>query len=184
MSVRGALLGLLGERPRHGYDLKVRYDDVISPERPVQAAQVYSTLSRLERDGRVVLAGLDQQGGPERRTYALTAEGRAELDRWLATPEPAEPHLQTALWTKVVLALVAGRSVPDLLDRQRTTHLARMRELTATRRTGDVAVALLADYALFHLEADLRWLELTAARIDQVRARLTPTTPTTSGGTR
>ncbi len=25
-------------------------------------------------------------------------------------------------------------------------------------------IALLADYALFHLEADLRWIEVTAAR--------------------
>ena len=30
-------------------------------------------------------------------------------------------------------------------------------------------VALLADYALFHLEADLRWLDLTAARVDELR---------------
>jgi hypothetical protein len=32
-----------------------------------------------------------------------------------------------------------------------------------------MATALLADYATFHLEADLRWLELTAARIDDLR---------------
>jgi DNA-binding PadR family transcriptional regulator len=172
MTVRGAMLGLLQERPRHGYELKVRYDDVISPERPIQAAQVYSTLSRLERDGRVSLAGIDQDGGPQRRTYALTDDGRDELDHWLATPEPAEPHLQTALWTKVVLAVLAGRSVQGLLDTQRTAHIARMRELTGMRRNADVSVALLADYALFHLEADLRWLELTAARADAVAARV------------
>lgn len=166
------MLGLLQERPRHGYELKVRYDDVISPERPIQAAQVYSTLSRLERDGRVALAGVDKDGGPERRTFALTDDGRDELDRWLTTPEPAEPHLQTELWTKVVLAVLAGRSVQDLLDAQRAAHLARMRELTALRRSGDVAVALLADHALFHLDADLRWLEVTAARTDAVAARL------------
>ena len=33
-------------------------------------------------------------------------------------------------------------------------------------------VALLADYALFHLEADLRWLDLTAARVDELRHNL------------
>ena len=37
-----------------------------------------------------------------------------------------------------------------------------MRELTAMRRGDALPVALLADYALFHLEADLRWIELTA----------------------
>ena len=29
--------------------------------------------------------------------------------------------------------------------------------------------ALLADYGLFHLEADLRWIELTSARLDALR---------------
>jgi hypothetical protein len=40
-------------------------------------------------------------------------------------------------------------------------------------------VALLADYALFHLEADLRWLELTAARVDELRQTVlaTPEAP-------
>jgi len=173
------VLGLLQERPRHGYDLKVRYDDLISPARPIQAAQIYSTLSRLERDGRVELAGVDQAGGPERRTFALTDDGREELDRWLATPEQVEPYLQAALWTKVVLAVLAGRSVQDLLDAQRTAHLARMRELTTARRTADAAAGLLADHALFHLEADLRWLELTASRIDAVRELIDPNGGTT-----
>jgi hypothetical protein len=33
------------------------------------------------------------------------------------------------------------------------------------RRTGGVVDALLADYGLFHLEADLRWIDITAARL-------------------
>jgi hypothetical protein len=32
---------------------------------------------------------------------------------------------------------------------------------------------LLADYGLFHLEADLRWIELTALRLDQLRKEIT-----------
>jgi hypothetical protein len=32
--------------------------------------------------------------------------------------------------------------------------------------------ALLADYAIFHLEADLRWIEMTGARVDELRARI------------
>jgi hypothetical protein len=40
-----------------------------------------------------------------------------------------------------------------------------MRELTEVRRTAGVVDALLADHGLFHLEADLRWIELTSARL-------------------
>jgi len=31
---------------------------------------------------------------------------------------------------------------------------------------------LLRDHALFHIEADLRWIELTSARLAELRARL------------
>ena len=48
---------------------------------------------------------------------------------------------------------------------QRAAHLQRMRELTELRRTAGVVDALLADHGLFHLEADLRWIDVTAARL-------------------
>ena len=43
-----------------------------------------------------------------------------------------------------------------------------MRELTRRKAGGDLADQLICDHALFHLEADLRWLELTAARLDEL----------------
>ena len=67
-----------------------------------------------------------------------------------------------------------GRPAETYLDTQRAARLQRMRELTEVRRTGGVVDALLADHGLFHLEADLRWIDLTAARLgslaDQVRS--------------
>jgi hypothetical protein len=44
-----------------------------------------------------------------------------------------------------------------------------MRELTERRRSADLVDALLADHGLFHLEADLRWIDVTAARLDELR---------------
>ncbi len=69
------------------------------------------------------------------------------------------------LFVKVVLALMSGRPAEEYLDTQRAAHLQRMRELTEVKRTGGVVDALLADHGLFHLEADLRWIDLTAARL-------------------
>jgi hypothetical protein len=40
-----------------------------------------------------------------------------------------------------------------------------MRELTELKQQGNFVDALLADYGLFHLEADLRWIDLTSARL-------------------
>jgi len=172
MSVPHALLGLLEPAPRHGYDLKRLFDRYFAPDRPLKFGQVYATLGRLARDGWVALASVEQDEGPERKRYAITDAGEQELDRWIRQPIDPEPHLQATLFTKVSLAVLTGRSVTELLDAQRHAHLARMRELTAVRRYAALPVALLSDYALFHLEADLRWIELTAARVDDLRNEL------------
>jgi hypothetical protein len=72
------------------------------------------------------------------------------------------------LFAKVVLALMLGRPAETYLDTQRAAHLRRMRELTELKRAGGLIDALLADHALFRLEADLRWIELTATRLDAI----------------
>ena len=41
-------------------------------------------------------------------------------------------------------------------------------ELTELRRTAGIVDALLADHGLFHLEADLRWIDVTAARLQSL----------------
>ena len=172
MSVSYALLGLLEQRPSHGYDLKRSYDAYFGHGKPLPYGQVYATLSRLARDGRVS-TGLPEPGaGPERKLYAITEQGEDDLQRWLGRPEAPEPHLQTILAVKVILALLLGRPAEQYLDAQRASHLARMRELTAVRRDAPLLDALLADHAIFHLEADLRWIELTVARLDQLSKEL------------
>lgn len=174
MSVPYALLGLLEQQPRHGYDLKRLFDRYFAADHQLAFGQVYATLGRLSRDGNVVVALVDRDEGPERKHYAITASGTATLEDWFGRPIPPEPRLQSELFAKVTLAVLTGRPIASLLDAQRGAHLARMRELTLVRRTSGLPVSLLADYALFHLEADLRWIEMTGARIDDLRAQLRP----------
>jgi DNA-binding PadR family transcriptional regulator len=172
MSIGSTLLGLLESGPRHGYDLKRAYDERFGHDRPLHYGQVYSTLSRLLRNGFVEECGVEAGGGPERKRYAITDAGVTNLEQWLATPEDPALYLQNTMYTKVMLALMSGRSAADVLDHQRAAHLRSMRELTKRKVEGDLADELICDHALFHLEADLRWLELTAARLDLLRKRV------------
>jgi DNA-binding PadR family transcriptional regulator len=165
MSVPMALLGLLDRQPSHGYDLKRDYDAYFGRGRPLPFGQVYATLSRLARDGKAIAGGAEPGAGPDRKRYTITEAGAREVEAWLATPLPAEPHLQTDLFVKVVLSLMLGRPAEEYLDTQRAAHLQRMRELTQLKQRENLVDALLADHGLFHLEADLRWIDLTAARL-------------------
>jgi DNA-binding PadR family transcriptional regulator len=165
MSVPLTLLGLLEREPSHGYDLKRDYDTLFGRGKPLPFGQLYATLSRLARDGKVVVGEPEPGAGPDRKRYVITEQGATDFEAWLAEPVAAEPHLQTVLFAKVVLALMLGRDAQGYLDAQRAAHLQRMRELTEARRGGGLVDALLADHGLFHLEADLRWIDLTAARL-------------------
>jgi DNA-binding PadR family transcriptional regulator len=159
------LLGLLEREPSHGYDLKRDYDTWFGRDKPLPYGQVYSTLGRLARDGKIAAGEAEPGAGPDRKRYVITADGVSDVESWLREPVRPEPHLQTVLFTKVVLALMSGRPAAEYLDAQRAAHLQRMRELTEVKRSGGALEALLADHGLFHLEADLRWIELTAARL-------------------
>jgi DNA-binding PadR family transcriptional regulator len=169
-----ALLGLLEREPSHGYDLKRDYDAYFGRGKPLPFGQVYATLARLARDGKVVGGEAEPGAGPDRKRYAITEQGVSEVEAWLAEPVEPEPHLQTVLFGKVVLALMLGRSAEKYLDTQRSAHLQQMRQLTERRRTGAVVDALLADHGLFHLEADLRWIDLTTARLDALTKVVRP----------
>jgi DNA-binding PadR family transcriptional regulator len=172
MSIGHTLLGLLESGPRHGYDLKRAFDERFGHDRPLHYGQVYSTMARLLKHGLVEVESIEPGEGPERKRYAITEAGVTDVGQWLAQPEKPEPYLQSTLYTKVVLALLTHRSAADLLDTQRSEHLRLMRELTRRKRDGDLTDQLICDHALFHLEADLRWLELTAARLDQLAAEV------------
>jgi DNA-binding PadR family transcriptional regulator len=165
MSVPYTLLGLLEREPSHGYDLKRDYDTYFGRTKPLPFGQVYATLARLTRDGKVVPGEIEPGDGPDRKRYAITPDGKAEFETWLGEPIEPEPHLQTVLFAKVVLALMLGRSAERYLDIQRAAHLQRMRELTEMKRSDSLIDLLLADHGLFHLEADLRWIYTTAARL-------------------
>jgi DNA-binding PadR family transcriptional regulator len=160
------LLGLLERGPSHGYDLKRDYDAYFGRGRPLRYSQVYATLSRLARDGKAVAGPIEQGAGPERRRYVITEGGIADVEQWLTEPAPPEPDLQSELFAKVVLALMLGRPADSYLDIQRAAHLQRMRELTELKQGGDALTMLLADHSLYRLEADLRWIDHTAARLE------------------
>jgi DNA-binding PadR family transcriptional regulator len=165
MTVPLTLLGLLERESSHGYDLKRDYDTYFSRGKPLPAGQVYSTLARLARDGKIQVGATEPGAGPDRKRYVITELGVTEVESWLTEPVAGEPHLQTVLFTKVVLALLLERDPRVYLDIQRAAHMERMRELTELRRTGGTIDALLADHGVFHLEADLRWIDLTVARL-------------------
>lgn len=166
MSVQYVLMGVLAEGPMHGYDLKRTHDERFPGAKTLAYGQVYAALSRLQEQELVEVAETSQDGGPQRTTYALTEQGRTALADWLVQTESADSYAAPDLVRKTTTALRLGGDAGDFLRRQRATHLNKMRELI--RQQGDVqdvGAQIALDHTIFHLDADLRWLEAATDRV-------------------
>ncbi|MFF8285042.1 helix-turn-helix transcriptional regulator [Streptomyces albus] len=170
------LLALLAGGPLHGYDLKKAHDLRFPKAKPLAFGQVYATLGRLERDGLVEQMGTSREGGPDRTRFALTDAGRQALASWLATVETPAPYVSSELLAKVVVALLVAdpEQARAYLTAQRQAHTERLRELTALKADpatplGDVVAA---DFALTHLDADLRWMRTTLERVAELHQEI------------
>src|SRR3712207_6543126 len=83
MSVKQALLALLEQGPMYGYQLRSEFERRTGSTWPLNVGQVYTTLTRLERDGLVEGTGGDGEGHV---FYRLTTDGSAEVRAWFTTP--------------------------------------------------------------------------------------------------
>jgi DNA-binding PadR family transcriptional regulator len=174
MSIRHGMLALLAERPRYGYELRGEFEARTGTTWPLNVGQVYTTLARLERDGRVTASGESESG---QRYYEITAAGRGEVTAWFTTPVRRESRPRDELAIK--LALAVGNPDVDMravIQAQRTDSLRALQDYTRlktrlkTRASDDdLAWRLVLDAMVFQTEAEVRWLDHCETSL--VRAR-------------
>ncbi len=110
MSIRHGLLALLERGPMYGYQLRAAFEESTGATWPLNIGQVYTTLSRLERDG--LVRPLPENDGGQ-RPYEITDLGRAEITVWFATPISRTDRPRDELAIKLALALTTpGVDVP------------------------------------------------------------------------
>jgi DNA-binding PadR family transcriptional regulator len=168
MMLKHALLGLLVRQSRHGYDLKNALEEALGGNWEINFGQIYKNLGRLESDG-LVTSNLDAQDGRGKKIYALTDQGRTELETWLDRPVEKPRQLKDEFFIKLVVRYLAGYGdALELIASQRQVYLERLRDLTALadEAQDDPFVSLLIEGGILHLQADLRWLELCDERLE------------------
>ncbi len=157
------VLALLAKEPSYGYQLRARLRQALGPlGDAMNDGQVYVVLARLEQAGQVVSErAAGTQDRPDRKIYALTADGQQRVAQWLAEvswpkPDLAEFHL------KLLAAAAAGLTDPiAIVDAQRRELLRRLRDAqrAAMGEADGSDAALLLEGIVLRLQADLRWLE-------------------------
>jgi DNA-binding PadR family transcriptional regulator len=169
VSVRNALLALLEQGPRYGYQLRAEFEHRTGGTWPLNVGQVYTTLSRLERDGLVAGKGADGEGHV---MYAVTEAGRDEVVSWFTSPVPRTQPPRDELAIKLALAVsVPGVDVGTVIQQQRSATMAALQDYTRLKRrpTGEgseeLAWGLVLDSLVFTAEAEIRWLDHCEARL-------------------
>jgi DNA-binding PadR family transcriptional regulator len=167
MSIRHGLLALLERGPMYGYQLRVTFEESTGGTWPLNIGQVYTTLSRLERDELVCPLA---ESGTGQRPYEITDAGRAELALWFATPISHGDRPRNELAIKLALALTTpGVDVGAVVQTQRTATVRTMQEYTRlknrTDHPADLAWRLVVDAMVFQAEAEVRWLDHCEASV-------------------
>ncbi|WP_149202838.1 PadR family transcriptional regulator [Actinotalea subterranea] len=170
MSVRHALLALLGTAPVGAFALRQEFERRTGRTWPLNMGQVSTTLDRLERDG--LVAEVPSDGDVPH--YALTDGGRAELESWWAAPVERGVPARDELAMKLALAVtLPGVEVQAIVRAQRTETMRWLQALTRLRgepQADDVAWQLLLDHYVFAAESEMRWLDHVQARLTRAGA--------------
>lgn len=82
--LKHGILGLLNYQAMTGYEIMEVFRDSLHYFWDAKTSQIYRELQGLEQKEWVGKTVVPQSGKPDKNVYSITAEGRAELLRWLA----------------------------------------------------------------------------------------------------
>lgn len=180
MSVRLGLLGLISQKPRHGYDLHHSFMALVGGQQnwEVKKAQIYTTLARLEKSGLIVKDESLKEGGPEKTIFSITEKGENILTKWLSEATPTE-HQRDEFYLKLMISLATSHVDPyALMYKQRDSLYKELHRINVEKlkmdKTKELALHLLMEQASMRIEADLRWLDMVEARLDEIRSQPMP----------
>ena len=145
----------------YGHQLRSEFESTTGSTWPLNVGQVYTTLTRLERDGLVEPQDADADADG-RVCYAVTTAGRTEPTGWFDAPVTARDRPRDELAIKLALAVtVPGVDVIAVIQRQRTATVSALQNLTRLRRESDddLSWSLVLESMRYQAEAEVRWLD-------------------------
>jgi DNA-binding PadR family transcriptional regulator len=157
------VLGLVAERPRHGYEL----DEVVS-ERGMRDwtalgfSSIYYVLGKLRDRGLVAEVAGERAHAKAKKTFTVTEAGReacaAAAEAAIAELRPVHPPVLVGLANSP--AIPPARLKAALARRAEAVEdkLAEVRRAAAAQAGAPPFVRAIFDYSIAQLEAEARWL--------------------------
>jgi DNA-binding PadR family transcriptional regulator len=171
-----AILGLVAERPRHGYEI-----DQVIKERgmrdwtDVGFSTIYYLLKNLERDGLIEGRLEEPERGPARKVYQLTSGGRKAFQAAVLDALSVPGHFHSSL--QLGLANLPSIPAADALAALRHYHdelVTRLNQLQKKRHSQQSIpffVDAMFQHSIMMIRAELGWLEQFTTELEEDHAQ-------------
>lgn len=171
MKVPFYILGLLQRYgPQHGYKLKQIIEDEISDFAKIKLPTIYYHLDKLKKD-EYVIESLDKDGNrPEKLVYSITSKGK-EYFMKLFIEQLSQDYcpefsldgilyfIETSDYNTILNAFKDKKQ--KILLRLQNLKDHKSRALRVVPEKGKLSAGAIFDHHIYHLKAELKWLEKT-----------------------
>jgi len=180
-SLELALLGLIAEMPRiSGYDIVQVFNLSMRHFWHAHQGQIYPTLARMERDGRIKSREVIQRGRPNKRLFSIMPAGRETLQQWLRSPfEDLKLKHAPLLKTRYLGHLGPDGAIAKFAE-QRAACFAYLEELRGIERDFFGKGGYATEHMMFSyftlrngigwMEESIRWCDWATGEIERNRA--------------
>jgi len=163
LSPEYALLGLLDQRPAHGYELHQRLEAELGQVWHISLSQSYNILNRLEKHSFITGELKEQEKLPARRQYHLTDLGRQRFETWLHAPNGCSVRaIRVEFITRLFFARARNTKLAQSLieDQIAAVHtgLRQLKNNLLENPDDQVINSLGLDLRLRQLQSVLGWL--------------------------
>jgi len=146
MSLKYALLGLLAENPKYGYEIKRQFEGALGNVWSVSYGQLYP------------------KKAAEKNIYSITAEGKKRLDEWLLKPLRTNYRVKDEFTLKFLFfdKIPKEKVLNYLKSQQKKTIMQKenfQRTLVSIREEINFFLQAIIRKGIIHLEAENQWLE-------------------------
>lgn len=181
--VARAVLGLVIEKPSHGYEIDQRFRGRFGSLLQAEKSSIYRTLSRLARDGLIEAMPLGEapvvrRGAKVGPSYRATAEGARTYRALLADEVRTDPRVADVLGRFMLAAMSSVDAALDFLDSYEQRCVQDAAALAPPSQEGpppaEVVGAvqrLLLDKQRRAIDADLAWISYAKAELRAERTR-------------
>jgi DNA-binding PadR family transcriptional regulator len=177
VSLRIAALGLLTQAPGSGYDLLRRFEKSMANVWPATQSQLYGELNKLAAAGLIEVSDVGPRG---RKEYRVTEAGRAELVRWITSPQDDPPFRSAALLRVFLLSEIPAAEARGYLltvAQRADDDLRALEELRDSIKWSDSDAdfygGAVLEFGLRRAVLEAQWARWAVAGIDE-RARDRP----------